>query len=104
MRSVLWTVLGVCLACAIALGLAPFASESPDGLETVAKGAGFAERFEAPPTVASPMPDYTVPAVQNERIGTGLAGLIGALATAAIVAAVGWLLAGRRPPGSPRRD
>jgi len=103
MRPLLWTGLGLCLACAIALGLAPFASESPDGLETVARSAGFADQFEAPSTLTSPMPDYTVPAVRNERLSTGLAGAGGAVAAGLVVASIGWLLSGRRPPRSPRR-
>ncbi len=81
MNRSLWIALALGAACAVALALAPFASSSPDGLETVAEGAGFADRFEAPPTVAAPLPDYSVPGMGSERTSTVLAGILGAAAT-----------------------
>ncbi len=36
---------------------------------------------ELAPTFVSPMPDYTIPAISNEAISTGLAGLAGVAIT-----------------------
>ncbi len=98
MKRLLWTAGGLAVACAIAVVVAPLASSAPDGLETVAEGAGFADKFEAPPTVESPMPDYAVSGVGNDRLSTGLAGIVGALVAAAFIALVGWALTARRKP------
>lgn len=95
MRQTLWVVLALVVACAVALGLAPFASSAPDGLETVARGAGFEDRFEQAPTVAAPLPDYAVPGMRSERASTLLAGVLGAAATGGALALVGWILTRR---------
>jgi cobalt/nickel transport protein len=91
----LWVVLALAVACVVALALAPFASSSPDGLETVARGAGFEDRFEQAPTLAAPLPGYEVPGVRSERGSTLLAGTLGALATGGALTLVGWLLTRR---------
>ena len=96
MSRATWAWLAMGVACLIALVVAPFASSSPDGLETVAEGAGFAERFEAEAAVAAPMADYAAPGVDDERLATGLSGLIGVLAACAIACALGWALTAKR--------
>ncbi|UCD15316.1 MAG: energy-coupling factor ABC transporter permease [Candidatus Omnitrophota bacterium] len=63
----------------IAFVLSPFASGLPDGLEWVA--AKFNFLHESVPTFVSPLPDYTVAAISNEPLATGLAGLIGVIIT-----------------------
>ncbi len=63
----------------IAFILSPFASGLPDGLEWVAQKFNFLH--ESAPTFVSPMPDYTIPAVTNEMVTTGLAGLLGVIIT-----------------------
>jgi hypothetical protein len=97
------------LALAVAVGLAtavsPFASSNPDGLEKVAGEKEFLDEGRlAAVQENSPIPDYAFPGVENERIATGLAGFVGALA----VFGIGWGLARalRRRPGErePRRD
>ena len=68
-------------ALAVAVGLAtaaaPFASSQPDGLERVAIEQGFdgAGRSQQ----HAPVPDYAFPAIDDERLATGLAGFIGTL-------------------------
>ena len=77
-----WIVAAVGLVVALVLGgiFSPFASSHPDGLERVAEKKGFAEKGEGEPAFdGSPMPDYTVPAVQDEATSTRLAGVIGTL-------------------------
>ena len=54
--------------------LIPFASSNPDGLEKVAETLG-AEEPES--DLASPMPDYTVPLIENDYLSTFIAGVIG---------------------------
>jgi cobalt/nickel transport system permease protein len=69
----------LCAAGLIALVLSPFASGSPDGLEWVAAKLAFLH--EAVPVFAGPFVGYSVPAVASEALSTGLAGLIGVLAS-----------------------
>ena len=59
----------VCLSVLI-----PFASSDPDGLEKVAKTLGVEENESSS---AGIMPDYTVPAVENEYGSTLIAGIVG---------------------------
>ena len=54
--------------------LIPFASSDPDGLEKVAETLGIKETDTAH---KSPLPDYTVPVVENEYCSTLIAGFIG---------------------------
>lgn len=63
----------------IAFVLSPFASGLPDGLEWVAEKYRFLH--ESAPTFVSPLPDYTVPAISNEMLAVGLAGLAGVIIT-----------------------
>lgn len=99
----LFILAGLLVGVALALFLSPFASSSPDGLENVAAE----ERFDA--TVRDhdmadfALADYGVEGVDNEQLGTALAGLIGVLLTFGIGIA---LFAGLRmlgpksgPPG-----
>ena len=88
----LWFALaGLALSLALAFFISPFASSSPDGLEKVAGDKGFLAKAEEtePSWKASPMPDYTMPGVENEAISTGLAGIIGTVS----VFVVGFVLA-----------
>lgn len=59
----------ICLAALI-----PLASSDPDGLEKVAETLGVEEPESHSP---SPMPDYTVPTVENEYSSTLIAGVAG---------------------------
>lgn len=104
--------LGVALMIAVALGVfvAPWASSNPDGLEKVASDKGFAEKAEqAPAWDHSPAKDYALPGVDNQKVSTGLSGLIGVLITAAAAVAVGLIVmlvsrAHRKRPGDPAAD
>ncbi len=74
----------------IAALLSPFASGFPDGLEWVAEKYQFLH--ESAPTFVSPLPDYTIPAISNEALTTGLAGVIGVAITFAVAWAVAKLI------------
>ena len=103
-----WSVVavaGVGLAVVLAALVSPYASAWPDGLEKVAENLGFLHKA-APHAAwnASPLPDYAMPGLKNEKTATALAGIAGTLA----VLAAGWglvFMARRRrgarpaPPG-----
>lgn len=64
-------------AALVGLLLSPFASGFPDGLEWVAGQYQFLH--ESAPAFVSAMPDYSVAAISNASLSTGLAGLAGVL-------------------------
>ncbi len=70
-------------AAIIGLMLSPFASSYPDGLEWAAEKYEFLH--EAAPAFVTPLPDYTIPAINNEIISSGLAGLLGVVITFLLV-------------------
>jgi cobalt/nickel transport system permease protein len=70
-----------------------FASSEPDGLEKVAIEEGFDETAEDHALADAPLADYGVEGVENERVGTGLAGIIGVGIT--LVVMVGLLYGAR---------
>jgi cobalt/nickel transport system permease protein len=80
---------GVGIAIAVAVFLAPFASEHADGLEWVGGRIGFLKRES--PVLAAPIPDYKLqlPGIHHVKAATAVAGLVGTL----VVFAVGSFLA-----------
>ena len=66
-------------ALILAVVFSPFASSRPDGLERVAEDKGFIHMGEEKPVLSSPIPDYALPGIKNEKIATSLAGLLGTL-------------------------
>ena len=76
----------------IAIGLAiliPFASSYPDGLEKVAETLNVEE---AEPLWKGLMPDYTLPAIENQYLSTLVAGLCGLVIVSAATYALGKLI------------
>lgn len=71
------------LSIALVVFVAPFASNSPDGLEWVAQMKGFIHRRKENPTYwnFSPMKDYSISVVSNEAFSTILSGVFGVIAT-----------------------
>lgn len=94
----LFTVLALAVAVGLAVGLSPYASSSPDGLEKVAEDKAFIDDGKLHALQEdSPVPDYAFPGIENERLATAAAGFVGTL----IVFALGFGLAAllrRRPP------
>ncbi|MBN2169437.1 MAG: PDGLE domain-containing protein [Actinobacteria bacterium] len=97
-NAALWVFIGIALiVCAVlAVFVSPWASSSPDGLEKVAEDKGFIEAAEEADTAwdHSPVPDYAVPGVTNEKAATGLAGFVGILLTIVIMLGVSFLVIG----------
>lgn len=61
-----------------------YASSSPDGLEWSAEETGFAHTAEGSAAADSPLADYSVTGVADDRLAGGLAGVIGVVVTLAL--------------------
>jgi hypothetical protein len=77
----LFLVGGLVVALGLAFFVSPFASSSPDGLERVAIDRGFAETAADHPLSDSPLADYQLKGVEDERLATGLSGVVGVVIT-----------------------
>jgi cobalt/nickel transport system permease protein len=77
---------GLGIALAVAIFLAPLASEHPDGLEYVgANQVKFLPDEQAAPAVRAPMRDYVVPGLERWRsVATAAAGVAGTLVVFAV--------------------
>jgi hypothetical protein len=74
-------VAGLVVAFTLAFFVSPEASSKPDGLEKVAGDKGFLDTAEDHALADAPAADYAVEGVHDERLSTGLAGLIGVTVT-----------------------
>jgi cobalt/nickel transport system permease protein len=90
-----WEVqaLGLVIALGMAMFIAPFASEWPDGLEKVAAHLGF--EGQAKTLMKSLIPDYQMPGISSEGVATAFAGLAGTVVMFVSAWVVGWLLVRR---------
>ena len=75
-----------------------YASSNPDGLEKVAEDIGFIETAEDHTYAEGALADYGVKGVENERLSTGAAGVIGVIATGVI--STGLFMLVRRKSGT----
>ena len=75
---------GLVLSLVLAGGVSYYASSQPDGLEKVAGDVGFLDSAEESAVKDSPLAEYGVAGIENERLSGGLAGVIGVASTAAI--------------------
>lgn len=98
-RGRFWAFVAAALVVAFALALfvSPFASSSPDGLERVAVEEGFeTAAAEEPVWSLSPLFDYQMPGIENERVATAVAGTLGVAALFALIVLLGRALGRRR--------
>ena len=79
---------GLAVTFALAAFASPFASSQPDGLERVAADKGFLATARDSATAESPLADYSARPVADEKVSTGVAGVIGVALTLAIASAV----------------
>lgn len=98
MKSKNLLISGFVLSLALAGGLSYYASSSPDGLEKVAEEIGFIETAKDHSNADGALADYSVKGVNNARLSTGAAGVIGVLATGAV--STGLFMWVRRKSGS----
>jgi cobalt/nickel transport system permease protein len=100
---------GLAVALVLAFFVSPYASSSPDGLEKVAADKGLDTGVTSHAAGDSPLADYAVKGVDNSRLSTGLAGVLGVVLTFALglglfmvvrsrAAAVDRAVAGAAPP------
>jgi len=87
-----WILILLGVAVLAAVFFSPFASTKPDGLERVAEDKGFLERGEGPQAINSPIPDYVMPGIKNEKLATSLAGLVGMIIVGVLIFGVGTIL------------
>jgi len=78
--------IGLLAALLVAGVLSGFASGDPDGLERVSIDQGFDETAQDHALADSPLAGYAVEGVEDGRLSTGLAGVIGVALTLAISA------------------
>lgn len=97
-RRFLLVFLGVALVIAAVISF--YASSHPDGLEFVAGSTGFLDTAKDSVTANSPLADYGVAGVQNQRLSGGVAGVIGVLVTLLLAGGLTWVL--RRRADSPK--
>ena len=97
-----WIWVGLGISLLTALLISPFASSSPDGLETVAEVHGFKGKSEGwSLRKYAPLADYVVPRVRNKKVSTALSGLLGTVSIFSIAFGLGKLL--KKSANSSRR-
>jgi hypothetical protein len=94
---IIWLGLAACLVLAGILSF--YASNAPDGLQRVATDLGLAASAQQSPVSGAPVAGYEI-AGRGDRLGTGLAGVLGVAVTAAAAFGLFRALA-RRGPGNP---
>ena len=90
---------GLLVAIGLALLVSGFASSSPDGLNKVAEDHGFAANAREHLFENGPLAGYAVKGVSNDRLRTGISGLIGVLVTFGVGLALFALLRAMRSGG-----
>lgn len=85
MKNKRFYLIGLAVAVVIAGFLSFYASSSPDGLEKVAIDHRFIDTAKESAVADSALADYGVAGVENERLSVGLAGILGVIATGAIM-------------------
>src|SRR5207248_1873160 len=101
-RWVHTTIAGLGISLAVAVFLAPFASEFPDGLEYVGGRLGFLAATSPPAAIPSPLADYRLelPGLNHVKLATALAGLVGTLVVFGISWGMARALPHRKPEGA----
>lgn len=72
---------GFLVAAGLAFFVSPLASGDPDGLNRVAIDEGFADTEQPHALDDGPLSGYAVEGVEDERLSTGLAGVVGVVVT-----------------------
>ena len=70
-------IAGLLLSSVVAASSAWLADEAPDGLSTVAREEGFADRQTEHALEDSPVAGYRIEEIDGEGMGTATAGLLG---------------------------
>lgn len=75
---------GLLVALALAFFVSPYASSQPDGLSKVAVDKGFADQETDHATAGGPLAGYATKGVDDEKLSTGVAGVVGVAVTFAV--------------------
>jgi cobalt/nickel transport protein len=83
-KNRIFILTGLAISLGIATLLSPFASQNPDGLDRVAEDLQFTDKATEEPLTQNLPPaqifaEYSVKAVENEKVSTAVAGLTGTL-------------------------
>lgn len=90
------------LLCLLVAGVGSYyASTHPDGLEQVAASTGFGDSAEDSAVADSPLADYQVTGVEDDRLSGGLAGILGVATIAVLSTALFWGIRRRRGSDDP---
>jgi cobalt/nickel transport protein len=76
--------IGFAASLVLAGGVSFYASSHPDGFEKSAGEIGFLDTAKESPLKDSPLAEYGVAGIENERLSGGLAGVIGVGVTAGV--------------------
>ena len=93
-----FVAVGLAVAAALVILVAPRASSSPDGLEKVAADKGIDADAREHAFSGGPLADYGTSGVDDESVGTIVAGLVGVAATFVVCGGLVFLI--RRRGGS----
>lgn len=106
MRLAAFVAAGLAVAALLAFFVSPEASSEPDGLEKVAIDEGFIDEAADHDLADGPLADYGVEGVDDERLSTGLSGIVGVAVTFLVGAGVlqAVRLAGGRRNRRPQPD
>ena len=96
MNSKRFYLVGSLVTLFLAGVLSFYASSSPDGLEKVAERIGFIDTAKEHAIDESPLADYGVKGVDNERVSVGLSGIIGVLITGGVATVIFMALARKK--------
>lgn len=99
-RTAWFVAAGLAVALVLAFGVSRWASSEPDGLERVAADQGLDAGEQPHAGSDGPFADYTTRGVEDEGLGTGVAGVVGVAVTFAAAGGLVWVAgrAGRRAP------
>lgn len=95
MKMSRFLVLGLLVSVLLAGVVSFYASSSPDGLEKAAEDVGFIDEATDSAVADSPLADYGISGVEDDRLSVGLAGVLGVLVMV-VVAGGGFTLLVRR--------
>jgi hypothetical protein len=86
---------GVVAAFGLVLFVSPFASEWPDGLETVASRLGFSQQSLHHVPIPQPLSDYSFPGLGSSAVSTIVAGTLGVAAALVLMVLLARVLRSR---------
>jgi hypothetical protein len=87
-----WFVVGLAVTVFVAVVVSQLASGEPDGLEYVADQQGFADEAEDHDLAEAPLADYGENLEADDRVATGIAGLVGVAAALLVGLGLFWLI------------